>query len=208
MPTSPRRALGSLVAASALLLTAACSGSPGSHEARSESEREREAAAAAGLKPMPANAVEKALMIAGTDPDEAAREAKEASTLAGQYAEARTAPGVVSSGAYTAAYQQIQKLSVTGGSWSDVTRVPYDSDDPRYRDYYSNSSGGAGFVSGRVTGIAADGDGAVYAASADGGIWRSLSGGGHWQSISDKLPTLSSGDLTLAARRLALVRLG
>lgn len=199
MPTSPRRAIGGLVAVSALLLTAACSGSPGTHEAGSESEREREAAAAAGLKPMPANAVEKALMIAGTDPDEAARESKEASTLAGQYAEARTAPGVVSSGAYTAAYQQIQQLPVTGGSWSDVTRVPYDSDDPRYRDYYSNSSGGAGFVSGRVTGIAADGKGAVYAASADGGIWRSLTGGGNWVSISDRLPTLSSGDLTLAA---------
>ena len=152
MSISSRRVVTGLIAASTLVLTAACSGSPGHHEAKSESEREREAAAAAGLKPMPANAVEKALMIAGTDPDEAARESKEAATLAGQYAEARTAPGVVSSGAYTAAYQQLKSLPTTGGSWADVTRVPYDSDDPRYRDYYSNSSGGAGYVSGRITG--------------------------------------------------------
>ena len=197
MSMSSSRPLVGLIAATTLVLTAACSGTAGSHE--SEAEREREAAAAANLKPMPANAVEKYLMIAGVDPDEAARESKEAATMAGQYAEARTAPGVVDSGAYTAAYQQIQSLPVAGASWADVTRVPYDSDDPRYRDYYSNSSGGMGFVSGRITGIAADDNGAVYAASADGGIWRSLTGGGNWQPISDQLPTLSSGDLTLAA---------
>jgi hypothetical protein len=191
------RPLVGLVAATTFVLTAACTGTSGGH--MSETEREREAAAAANLKPMPANAVEKYLMISGVDPGEAARESKEAATLAAQYAEARTAPGVVDSGAYTAAYQQIQSLPVAGGSWADVTRVPYDSDDPRYRDYYSNSSGGMGFVSGRITGIAADDNGAVYAASADGGIWRSLTGGGNWQPISDQLPTLSSGDLTLAA---------
>src|SRR6476661_6489211 len=162
---SPRRALIGILAATTLVLTAACSGSPGGHE--SEAEREREAAALAGLKPMPANAAEKYLMIAGTDPNEAARESKEAATLAGQFAEARTAPGVVDSGAYTAAYQQIQSLPVAGGQWADVTRVPYDSDDPRYRDYYSNSSGGLGFVSGRITGIAADDDGSLWYAEGE-----------------------------------------
>ena len=44
----------------------------------------------------------------------------------------------------------------TAGAWRDVTRVPYNSDDPRYRDYDSNSSGGAGQVTGRITGLAAD----------------------------------------------------
>src|SRR5439155_22903178 len=126
-------------------------------------------------------------------PAEARRGSTEAATLAGQYAEARTAPGVVDSGAYGSAYAAIQALPATAGTWHDVTRVPYNSDDPRYRDWYSNSSGGAGFVSGRITGIAADGNGAVYAASADGGIWRSLTGGGNWQPISDQLPSLSSG---------------
>ncbi len=178
----------------AALATTACSA-----ESQSEAEREREAAAKAGLKSMPHNAVEKYLMISGTDPEEAGRESKEAATLAEQYAQARTAPsGIVSPGAYTAAYNQIQALPSAGGSWTDVTKVPYQSDDPRYRDYYSNSSGGMGHVSGRITGIAADNDGTVYAASADGGVWRSTTGGGNWTPIADQLPTLSSGDLTLA----------
>jgi hypothetical protein len=191
-----RRAVAAVIATAALVLTAACSGERDEH--KSEAEREREAALKAGLPPMPANALEKYMMIAGADPDEAGRESKEAATLAGQYAEARTAPGVVNSGAYGSAYAAIQALPATAGTWHDVTRVPYDSDDPRYRDWYSNSSGGMGFVSGRITGIAADNNGAVYAASADGGIWRSLTGGGNWQPISDQLPSLSSGELTLA----------
>ncbi len=202
MPHSSRartRGFLGLLAVSALLFTSACSGAAGGGGAESEREREAQAAAKAGLGALPANAMEKALMIAGTDPDEAARESRESATLAGQYAQARTAPGIVSSGAYTAAYHDLTALPVAGSSWRDVTRVPYDSDDTRYRDYNSNSSGGSGYVSGRVTGIAADGNGAVYAASADGGIWRSLTGGGKWVSISDKLPTLSSGDLTLGS---------
>ena len=185
------------LAVSTLVLGAACTGTPSA--SKSESERDREKAAERNVKAMPHEAVEKYMMIAGLDPDEAGKESKEAKTLADQFAEARTAPGVVSSGAYTAAYKQLTGLPSAGGSWADVTKVPYNSDDPRYRDYYSNSSGGSGYVSGRITGVAADGAGDVYAASADGGVWRSTTGGGHWQPISDKLPTLSSGDLTLAA---------
>ncbi|GAA1948814.1 hypothetical protein GCM10009798_05010 [Nocardioides panacihumi] len=195
-PASLRRGLIGVLAVTSLTLTAACSGV--GHKSDSDAEREREAAAAAGLKAMPQNALEKYMMIAGTDPDEAAKESKESATIGEQFAEARTAPGVVDSGAYTAAFNQIKNLPISGGSWADVTKVPYNSDDPRYRDYYSNSSGGSGFVSGRITGIAADNNGAVYAASADGGVWRSTSGGGHWVPISDQLPSISSGDLTLA----------
>jgi hypothetical protein len=192
-----RRALAALIAAAALVTTAACAGTSGEH--KSEAEREREAALKAGLPPMPANALEKYMMIAGADPEEAGRESKEASTLAGQFAEARTAPGVVNSGAYTAAYNSLKGLTPTSGSWADVTRVPYDSDDNRYRDWNSNSSGGSGYVSGRITGIAVGQDGVVYAASADGGVWRSLTGKGNWVPITDQLPTLSSGELTMAA---------
>lgn len=161
----------------------------------SAEERQAEKAAQSKLGPMPHNAVEKYMMIAGLDPNEAGRESKEAATLAGQYAEARTAPGVVSSGAYTQAYRQMQSLPSTTGRWTDVTRLPYDSDDTRYRDYYSNSSGGMGYVSGRITGIAASRTGQVYAASADGGVWRSATGKGGWTPIADALPSLSSGDL-------------
>ena len=199
----PRAALAVTAAVGALVLTSACTGDPGtsssSHrESKSEAEREAEEAREAGLKPMPANAVAKYLMIAGTDPDEAAKESREAATLAEQYAQARTAPGIVAPGAYSDAFATMTSMASTGGAWTDVTRLPYDSDDPRYRDYYSNSSGGMGFVNGRITGLAADNSNHVYAASADGGVWRSSTGGGRWVPIADALPTLSSGDLTLS----------
>jgi hypothetical protein len=116
-----------------------------------------------------------------------------------QFDNARVAPGnAVAPGGYSAAYGNLQKLDETPGTWSELTKLKYDADDPDYRDYYSNSSGGAGLVSGRVTGLAADDDGHVYAAGADGGVWRSLTGTGGWTPIADSLPSLSSGDLELA----------
>jgi hypothetical protein len=113
-----------------------------------------------------------------------------------QYAEARTAPGIVAPGAYSSAFTALQGLPTTKQSWSELTRLPYDADDPDYRDYYSNSSGGAGQVTGRITALAVGG-GAVYAAGANGGVWRSTSGTGKWQPIADQLPSLSSGDLQI-----------
>ncbi|KRF25530.1 hypothetical protein [Phycicoccus sp. Soil803] len=142
--------------------------------------------------------MEKALMIAGGNPTEAQNESKEAVTIAEQFAQARTAPGVVAPGAYGNAFTQIQGLTHTAGTWKEVTGVAYNADDPRYRDYYSNSSGGAGHVTGRITGLAADSANHVYAAGADGGVWRSSQGGGAWTSIADTLPSLSGGDLQLA----------
>src|SRR3954470_7663300 len=113
-----------------------------------------------------------------------------------QWDNARTAPsGIVAPGAYSAAFSSLQGLSATSGSWNEVTRTKYDADDPDYRDYYSNSSGGAGLVTGRITGMTVGRDGIVYAAGANGGVWRSTSGTGNWQPIADKLPSLSSGDL-------------
>ncbi len=193
---SPLRTLGVLAAVGALSLTAACSGT--SSGERSESEREREKLVEQGLKAMPHAAVEKFMMMAGNDPEEAAEESREAATIAEQYAQARTAPGVVSAGAYGAAYSQLSALGVAGSSWYDVTRLPYDADDPRYRDYNSNSSGGAGFVTGRVTGLAVGTDGTVYAAAANGGVWRSASGTGGWVPIADQLPSESGGAVEVA----------
>ncbi|WP_433367194.1 glycosyl hydrolase [Actinoplanes sp. CA-142083] len=129
----------------------------------------------------------------GEDPDEIAEQAE-------QWAEARSAPGIVAPGAYSAAWAQQQSLSHSPGRWSSLTNLPYNSDDPRYRDVNSNSSGGAGLVTGRVTGLAADNDGYVYAGAANGGVWRSSRGGGHWQPISDRLPSPSTGDLRLDTR--------
>ncbi|MEU9210309.1 glycosyl hydrolase [Streptomyces sp. NPDC048415] len=130
------------------------------------------------------------------DEDESGNIAEQAD----QYAEARTSPGIVAPGAYGAAYDQLSDLPRTGGSWSDLTRLPYNSDDARYRDINSNSSGGAGKVTGRVTGLAADNHGYVYAGAANGGVFRSSRGGGHWKNISDRLPALSTGDLQLDPR--------
>ena len=114
-----------------------------------------------------------------------------------QWDNTRTAPGIVAPGAYSAAFASLQGLSATSGSWNEVTRVPYDADDPDYRDYYSNSSGGSGLVTGRVTALAVGKDGVVYAGGADGGVWRSTTGRGSWQPIADSLPSLSSGDLQI-----------
>ncbi len=149
--------------------------------------------------------MEKALMIAGGNPAEAQNESREAVTIAEQFEQARTAPtGIVAPGAYAGAYSSIIDLASTSGTWAEVTKVPYNADDPRYRDWNSNSSGGAGHVSGRITGLAADTSGTVYAAGADGGVWRTTNGYGDaahaaWTPIADALPSLSSGDLQLAS---------
>lgn len=146
--------------------------------------------------------MEKALMIAGGNPAEAQNESKEAFTIASEFEQARTAPsGIVAPGAYSTAYTAITGLQHSTGTWHEVTKVPYNADDPRYRDWNSNSSGGAGHVTGRITGLAADGS-YVYAAGADGGVWRTDKGGAAdgkagWTPIADALPSLSSGDLQL-----------
>ncbi|MER5639761.1 glycosyl hydrolase [Kitasatospora sp. NPDC002227] len=116
---------------------------------------------------------------------------------ADQRAEARTSPGVVAPGAFSAAWGQLRSLPQTGGDWRHLTGLAYDSDDPRYRDIDSNSSAGMGKVTGRATAVAADDQGHVYQGSAGGGVWRSSTGGGHWEPISDQLPTQSTGALAL-----------
>ena len=119
----------------------------------------------------------------------AGSEAFEAKTASDQFAQARTAPsGIVAPGAYSAAFAQLTGLATAGGAWSDVTRVPYDSDDPAYRDYDSNSSGGSVDVTGPDHRAGGRRGGYVYAAGADGGVWRSSTGGGHWTPIADGLP--------------------
>ncbi|OIK00443.1 glycosyl hydrolase [Streptomyces sp. MUSC 14] len=129
--------------------------------------------------------------------DDGGNEADEIAEGADQYAEARTSPGVVAPGAYGAAWNSLANLRSAGGRWRNITDLPYNSDDPRYRDVDSNSSGGSGNVTGRMAAVAADDDGYVYAGSAGGGVWRSRSGGGHWQPISDRLPAQSTGALAL-----------
>jgi hypothetical protein len=128
---------------------------------------------------------------------EAGDETTEALAAAEQFAQARRAPGVVRPGAYSAGLAALGSLPVSGRAWSEVTTRPYDVDDPRYRDpVASNSSGGWGFASGRVTGIAVGG-GALYVGGV-GGVFRSLDSGASWAPLTDGIPALSVGDLRLA----------
>src|SRR4051812_38401603 len=51
-------------------------------------------------------------------------ESAEAQTKSEQFAQARTAPGIVLPGAYGAAFQSLAALPVTSGSWNEVTNRP------------------------------------------------------------------------------------
>ncbi|WP_370151141.1 glycosyl hydrolase [Streptacidiphilus sp. EB129] len=137
---------------------------------------------------------------ATTASGDGSEEADEIAEGAAQRSEARTSPGVVAPGAYGAAWSAFQNLPRTDGNWRQVTNLPYNSDDPRYRDADSNSSGGSGLVTGRMAALAADDQGHVYAGAAGGGVWRSSTGGGNWTPISDKLPAQATGALALDAQ--------
>jgi hypothetical protein len=110
-------------------------------------------------------------------------------TSAERFSAVATAPGTtVSAEAYRAAWARAAQIATVGGSWSEVTNQPYDSDDIRYRDpFISNSGGGAGLVSGRMTGIAVDPRDSriVYAGAAGGGVWKSTDRGVHWTPVFD-----------------------
>ena len=118
-------------------------------------------------------------------------------------ANARLAPyGSVAAGQLSSSLGNFRSLASNGSAWSEVTNLSYDADDPNYRDpSFSNSSGGAGFVAGRVTGLAVGG-GYLFAGGANGGVWRKKlnvaadpSDDGAWQPLSDKILSLSTGDL-------------
>ncbi|HET6165669.1 MAG TPA: hypothetical protein VFE07_02475 [Marmoricola sp.] len=118
-------------------------------------------------------------------------------------ANARLAPyGSVAAGQLSDSLGHFRSLASNGSNWSEVTNLPYDADDPNYRDPdFSNSSGGAGYVAGRITGLAA-GDGYLFAGGANGGVFRKKlnnaadpSDDGAWEPISDGILSLSTGDL-------------
>ncbi|HVB46383.1 MAG TPA: hypothetical protein VNF47_27250 [Streptosporangiaceae bacterium] len=119
-------------------------------------------------------------------------------TSAAQYAAIRTAPALtVSAQAFAAAIAQARRLRGFGGGWQEVTRKPYNSDALGYRDpIWSNSSGGAGDVAGRITALAVDGH-TLYAGAAAGGVWRSTDGGKHWVPVFDRQSDLSIGALAV-----------
>jgi hypothetical protein len=119
-------------------------------------------------------------------------------------ANARLAPyGSVEAGQLSSSLGDFRSLASNGSPWSEVTNLNYDADDPNYRDPdNSNSSGGAGYVAGRITGLAAGG-GYLFAGGANGGVFRKSLGAklsdpsddGAWEPISDGILSLSTGDI-------------
>ena len=88
-------------------------------------------------------------------------------------------------------------MATTGGPWSEVTTKPYNSDNLNFADVViSNSGGGSGLVTGRITALATDG-GYLYTGAADGGVWRSTNAGKTWTPMSDHLASTSVGALAV-----------
>ena len=116
-----------------------------------------------------------------------------------EQAGARYAPGTsVPGSAFLAAFQQGQALPLVGGAWSELTTKKYDSDDPRYRDpVFSNGGGGSGLVTGRMSALAVQSNGTVWAGAADGGVWKSTNGGNSWTPTFDTQGSLSIGAVAI-----------
>jgi hypothetical protein len=149
---------------------------------------------------------QKELQLESQGADNPGAESNDFLTGQEEFAEARTAPeGIVNPGAYSNALGQLNALAPVGGTWTDVTAVKYDADHPAYRDYYSNSSGGSGLVTGRITGLAADAAGNIWAAGANGGVWfksATATFGSYWQAMDNGLASLSTGALELSGGKL------
>ena len=116
-----------------------------------------------------------------------------------EYAAARIAPGtVVPAGAFGAARLAATSLPTVSGTWSEITNKPYDSDDHAYRDpVFSNSGGGSGLVTGRMTALAVQKTGTVWAGAADGGVWKSTNNGTSWTATFDSQASLSIGAISV-----------
>src|ERR1700690_1408155 len=130
--------------------------------------------------------------------DDAGGEPEDIMDSAEEFAAVRTAPATsVSAAAFTAAGKAASQLPQTGSHWRQVTDQPYNSDAVTYRDpTWSNSSGGNGLVSGRMTALAAVGS-ALYAGAADGGGGKSTARGAHWKPVFDPQNDLSIGALAV-----------
>ncbi|HEY6957951.1 MAG TPA: glycosyl hydrolase [Candidatus Limnocylindria bacterium] len=133
-----------------------------------------------------------------TSNSKASNDADEITRASLEWSASRIAPGTeVPAGAFLNAYTQASALPVTGGTWSEVTSQPYDSDAHGYRDpTFSNSGGGSGLVSGRMTALAIQGS-TVWAGGADGGVWKSTDGGTSWTPTFDSMPGLSVGAISV-----------
>jgi hypothetical protein len=136
---------------------------------------------------------------------EAGEESEAMHTAMSVFRDARGLGLLKDPGAYTDAYAHWRNMPTAAADWQEVTTKPYNSDAPAYRDANaSNSGGGAGYVTGRIVGLAVDPAKhgldfqPIYAAGAQGGVFRSLDNGQTWTPISDQILTLATGDLRVA----------
>ena len=136
-------------------------------------------------------------------------DALEVADRAEQYTAMRTAPAdSVSAEAMVAARAQAAAMPTADARVREVTGQPLQAEPPGYTDpYWSNAGSGFDLVSGRVTGLVADGD-TLYAGAADGGVWKSANGGTTWKSVWDDQASLSIGALAMGPNHALWVGTG
>jgi hypothetical protein len=85
--------------------------------------------------------------------------------------------------------------SINSTPWRELGPYSYFPDNRNYIDpIFSNSGSGAGFNTGRITGVAVAPNGDVYAAGAGGGIWRSTDAAHQsWTPVFDNQQTTAEG---------------
>jgi hypothetical protein len=135
----------------------------------------------------------------------AGAETDEIRSILGQFNDARNAPGLAQEGGYTHALQHIDGMgAAVGGTWHEMTGLPYNADDQRYFDYYANTSGGSGYVTGRVQAMASSAS-YVFAGGAAGGVYRKAitdNGAGNWELVSGGVDTLTIGAMAYKGGKL------
>jgi hypothetical protein len=89
--------------------------------------------------------------------------------------------------------------SIDATPWQELGPYSYFPDNPKYvAPCCSNSGSGAGFNTGRMTGVAVAPNGDVYAAGAGGGIWRSTDKAHQlWTPVFDTQQTTAEGAVTV-----------
>jgi hypothetical protein len=136
------------------------------------------------------------------EPDhEAGEESAELRESLASFYGPRAAPAVaVNPRAFAAAVTTADDVpSIDGTPWQELGPYSYFPDNRAYIDpVWSNSGSGSGYNTGRMTGIAAAPDGAIYAAGAGGGVWRSTDAAHQqWTPVFDGQQTLAEGTIAV-----------
>lgn len=146
-----------------------------------------------------------AATAAAEDPkEEAGEESAEVSQAVQSFMAPRSAPGeAIAPGAFPAARRAAAAVpSVDATTWSELGPYHYFPDNRAYLSQpFSNSGSGAGYNTGRITGIAVAPDGAVYAGGAGGGVWRSTDSAHQvWTPTFDGQSTMAIGTVAVVRK--------